>query len=177
VRITQKGYPNLGDTEVSPRNFTRAIHRPSACGLRPRVHRSDVTTFVPRDFRFRVPIDFMSRSVHSSTMRPRSLSIPDARGQGAVLRVTKHPEQKKVVLSHWRDGLCVASTPVDVNEIPGLISVLADAMGDALDRTSNAAPTTRRSPAFAWVRRWLRPKLAQITELRLARQSPGEKAS
>src|ERR1039458_3627341 len=46
-------------------------------------------------------------------VRPKRLSIPDARGQGASLRVTRHPEQGKIVLSHWRDGLCVASTPIE----------------------------------------------------------------
>lgn len=111
-------------------------------------------------------------------MRPRSLSIPDPRGQGAVLRVTKHPEQRKVVLSHWRDGVCVASTPVDVSEVPGLIGVLVDAMGDVLDRTSHdRALAAQRASVLSSIRRWLRPKLAQITELRLVRQSSDEKVS
>ena len=51
-------------------------------------------------------------------MRPRSLTIPDARGSGAYLRVTRHPEQRKVVISHWRDDVCVASTPVELVEVP-----------------------------------------------------------
>jgi hypothetical protein len=113
-------------------------------------------------------------------MPPRRLSIPDARGHGATLRVTKHPEQRKVVLSHWREGVCVASTPVDLSEVPALIGVLADALGDAIERTRNegvAAP--RPGSLVSAVRRWLRPRLAQITELRLVRDSsradkPGE---
>jgi hypothetical protein len=103
-------------------------------------------------------------------MQPRRLSIPDARGHGASLRVTKHPEQRKIVLSHWRDGVCVASTPVELSEVPGLIGVLADALGDAIDATPDetTAPPSRGS-LLSVIRSWLRPRLAQITELRLAR--------
>jgi len=112
-------------------------------------------------------------------MHPRRLSIPDARGQGATLRITKHPEQRKVVLSHWRDGVCVASTPVDLREVPALIGVLADALGDAIDATPDGTGTTPPKGALrpkgtllSALRSWLRPKLAQITELRLVRD-PG----
>jgi hypothetical protein len=108
-------------------------------------------------------------------MHPRRLSIPDSRGQGATLRVTKHPEQRKVVLSHWRDGVCVASTPVDLNEVPSLIGVLADALGDAIDSTvaKESAPPSKVS-LLSVIRSWLRPRLAQITELRLVRETSGD---
>ena len=103
-------------------------------------------------------------------MHPRRLSIPDARGQGATLRVTEHSEQGKIVLSHWRDGVCVASTPVELSEVPALIGVLADALGDAIDappRESIVPPS--KGSLLSVIRSWLRPKLAQITELRLVR--------
>jgi hypothetical protein len=108
-------------------------------------------------------------------MHPRRLSIPDARGQGATLRVTKHPEQRKIVLSHWRDGVCVASTPVELREVPALIGVLADALGDAVDvAPQEIVAPPRRSSVLHVVRNWLRPRLAQITELRLPRDPPKE---
>jgi hypothetical protein len=98
------------------------------------------------------------------------LTIPDARGQGATLRVTRHPEQRKVVLSHWRDDVCVASTPIELAEVSGLIGVLADALGDAIDTTVPAAVTPqRRLTVMGVVRNWIRPKLAQVTELRLVK--------
>lgn len=106
-------------------------------------------------------------------MAPRRLSIPDARGHGATLRVTKHPEQRKVVLSHWREGVCVASTPVDLSEVPALIGVLADALGDAIGGKNESAAAPRMASLLSVVRRWLRPKLAQITELRLVRDPSG----
>lgn len=99
---------------------------------------------------------------------PRSLSIPDSRGHGATLRVTRHPEQNKVVLSHWRDGVCVASTPIELTEVSGLIGVLADALGDAIDLTTGTASTqSRGAHLLAELRAWLKPRLAQIVELRV----------
>jgi len=98
---------------------------------------------------------------------PRSLSIPDSRGRGATLRVTRHPEQNKVVLSQWRDGVCVASTPIELTEVSALIGVLADALGDAIDLTSPASETqSRGAQLLAELRAWLKPRLAQIVELR-----------
>ena len=102
-------------------------------------------------------------------MQPRRLSIPDARGQGATLRVTKHPEQRKIVLSHWRDGVCVASTPVELTEVPALIGVLADALGEAIDATPTESSPPPKGSLLSVIRSWLRPKLAQVAELRLVR--------
>jgi hypothetical protein len=63
---------------------------------------------------------------------PKTLTIPDARGNGASFRVTRHPAQKKIVLSQWRDGVCVASTPIELSEVPALIGIFADALGEAV---------------------------------------------
>jgi hypothetical protein len=118
------------------------------------------------------PLDTFPVQVHTRGMRPSRLMIPDARGHGASLRVTRHPEQKKVVLSHWRDGLCVASTPIELSEVSALIGVLADALGEAVDATAQRPPASDpRSPLDA-VRRWLRPRLAQIVDLRPVREPP-----
>jgi hypothetical protein len=121
------------------------------------------------------PLDTVSASVHNRSVLPNRLTIPDARGRGASLRVTRHSEQRKIVVSHWRDGLCVASTPIELSEIPALIGVLADALGDAVDTTGRTpvAPPQRWSLLSA-VRGWLWPKLAHVTELRSVRESHGE---
>jgi hypothetical protein len=111
-------------------------------------------------------------------MKPERLIIPDARGQGATLRVSRHPEQNKIVLSHWRDGICVASTPVEIAEVPALIGVLADALGDAIDTSVPPSTEVRRTlGVLESIRSWLRPKLAEITELRLARAPTDNEAS
>jgi hypothetical protein len=68
----------------------------------------------------------------------------------------------------------VASTPIELGEVSALIGVLADALGDAIGATAPApAASQRERPSvLATLRRWFRPKLAQITELRVAR-NPG----
>jgi hypothetical protein len=123
-----------------------------------------------------VPVDFAPTPADTGGVRPNRLTIPDARGHGATLRVTRHPEQGKVVLSHWREGVCVASTPIELSEVSGLIGVLADALGDAIDTSTPAGTTPARPPSVVGiVRNWIRPKLAQVTELRLVR-NPREEA-
>jgi hypothetical protein len=70
-------------------------------------------------------------------------------------------------LSHWRDNLCVATTPIELHEVPALIGMLAEALGEAIDVNGSApaGPTARPSPWSA-IRNWLRPRLAQVTQLR-----------
>ena len=105
-------------------------------------------------------------------MRPRSLTIPDARRQGASLRITRHPAQRKVVISHWRDDVCVASTPVEIGELAALIGVLADAMGDAVRSSASEPPMTSGNARLpARIKAWLRPRLAQIVDLRATGRS------
>jgi hypothetical protein len=90
---------------------------------------------------------------------PKSLSIPDARGNQAYLRVTRHPAERKIVVSHWRQGLCVASTPVELSEVPALISVLAAALGDAVGSAAPAgvpAAVPARTPVWDTVRTTVR---------------------
>jgi hypothetical protein len=103
-------------------------------------------------------------------MRSRSLVVPDARGLGASLRVTRHPEQRKVVVSHWRDDVCVASTPMEVGEVPALIGLLAEALGDAV-HAGHTSPveTSLEVRLRERIRRWLRPLLAQVVDLRPGR--------
>jgi hypothetical protein len=130
------------------------------------------------DRRFDRALDTTLDQMDSWVVRPRSLTVSDARGQGASLRVTRHPEQGKVVVSHWRDDLCVASTPIEVGELPALIGVLADALGDAvrsIDRAPNDAVQRRR--LLDAIKQWLRPHLAQIIDLRPLRQETENKGA
>jgi hypothetical protein len=81
--------------------------------------------------------------------------------------VTRHPEQRKVVISHWRDEVCVASTPIEMGELPALIGVLADALGDAVrSGDSSPADASLDTRLLDRIKRWLRPRLAQIVDLR-----------
>ncbi len=52
----------------------------------------------------------------------------DTRGNGRALRVTWHhepaPHGPVVLLSLWRDGLCVASFRLPADDVPDLIEAL-----------------------------------------------------
>ena len=99
----------------------------------------------------REPSTQRHRGVHNCDVGPTRLNIPDARGRGATLRVTRQPGQRRVVFSHWRDGRCVASTPIELGEVPELIGVLVDALGVAVDM-GNRPPSFRPRNLGSWQR-------------------------
>ena len=132
---------------------------------------------------------------------PKTLTIPDARGNGASFRVTRHQAERKIVLSQWRDGVCVASTPIELSEVPALIGIFADALGEAVVESVARTPevwsakrglsrdrgeqghghgrttpsSLRRSSARAWasLQGRMRPAWAEITHLRPVHGGPG----
>jgi hypothetical protein len=59
------------------------------------------------------------------------VEVTDPRDDRRRLRVSWHPERRELIVSHWRDNVCVATTPVGVREIAGLIGLLARALQDA----------------------------------------------
>ena len=99
---------------------------------------------------------------------PRRVFLADVRNNDQYLRATWHPETSAVVLSHWVGEVCVASTPVGINEASKLIGLLVGALQETADR-SLETPLTPRSPApsrtaVTWerIRQHFRPKLAKI---------------
>jgi hypothetical protein len=108
---------------------------------------------------------------------PKRIGISDARDNGASLRVTRHPRQRKVVLSHWRDGVCVASTPVDIEEIPGLIGVLVGALGEAARVPDPPASPPPASSTWSKLRSRFRPTLASVVHLPVLRDLRGDRAT
>lgn len=71
----------------------------------------------------------------------------DPRGEDRSLRVSWHQESQLVVLSLWRDNVCVGTFRLDVDEVPDLISVLRagldQAYDDARERRERADRTDR----------------------------------
>jgi hypothetical protein len=61
----------------------------------------------------------------------RRTIVSDPWGDGRCLRVAWHPEQSVVVLSHWHEDVCVATSTVALADLPRLMALLADAVGDA----------------------------------------------
>jgi hypothetical protein len=63
----------------------------------------------------------------------------------------------------------VASTPIELSEVSGLIGVLAEALGEAIDTSIPADAERPRPTLIGVIRNLIRPKLAQVTELRLVK--------
>lgn len=55
----------------------------------------------------------------------------DARGADRALRVSWHTEADLVVLSMWRENLCVGSFRLAIEEVPDLIGFLSTGLGSA----------------------------------------------
>jgi hypothetical protein len=58
---------------------------------------------------------------------------------------------------------------VELREVPALIGALADGLGDAIDTPMESIVPSSKQSLLSVIRGWLRPRLAQITELRLVR--------
>ncbi len=57
----------------------------------------------------------------------------DARGDGRALRISWHSESEMVVLSLWRDNVCVGSFRLAVDEVPDVIDLLRAGLDAAYD--------------------------------------------
>ena len=64
----------------------------------------------------------------------RSAVVPDVRGEGRALRATWHHEAGVVVLSVWRDNVCVATSRLRPEEAAALVDVLAAGLADGYER-------------------------------------------
>ncbi|EAP99763.1 hypothetical protein JNB_06329 [Janibacter sp. HTCC2649] len=59
--------------------------------------------------------------------------LPDVRGDGRSLRATWHQEQQVVVLSLWRNNVCISTFRLSADEVPDLITFLHHALDEAYD--------------------------------------------
>ncbi len=57
----------------------------------------------------------------------------DARGGDRALRASWHPESGLVVLSLWRDNVCIGSFRLAADEGPELIAILSEGLDRADD--------------------------------------------
>ena len=111
----------------------------------------------------------------------RRLFLPDVRGEERYLRVTWHRDSSTIVFSHWRGDVCVASTPISLNDASRLIGLVVGALKDA---AAYPATTQAQRPADAaiaapgvlgFLRRRLRPQIAQVVRLPERRREAGSK--
>ncbi|MDQ6526141.1 hypothetical protein RB608_21160 [Nocardioides sp. LHD-245] len=54
----------------------------------------------------------------------------DPRGDGRALRVSWHSEADVVVLSLWRDNVCTGTFQLALEDVPGLVDLLASRYAD-----------------------------------------------
>lgn len=98
----------------------------------------------------------------------RRLFLPDVRGPHRYLRVTWHPETSTIVLSHWEEDICLASTPVSLQDATQLVGMIVGALKDAAARPTEASspPSVGRSHGLLGrLRERLRPQLAHVVAL------------
>jgi hypothetical protein len=90
----------------------------------------------------------------------RRVFIQDARGGERFLRATWHADGATVVMSSWEGDVCVAATPVRVEDTAELIGMLARALAAAAVAASNPEPApvapSWRERSMSWLGRWRR---------------------
>jgi hypothetical protein len=64
----------------------------------------------------------------------------DARGPDRALRVSWHTDADLVVLSMWRENVCVGSFRLAIDEVPDLIGFLSTGLGSAYAGARAAHP-------------------------------------
>lgn len=98
----------------------------------------------------------------------RRLFLPDARGSHRYLRVTWHKETSTIVLSHWQDEVCVASTPVPLEDATKLIGLIVGALKEAATSpraVRGSGLSTQPEGVLRRLRERFRPQLAQVIAL------------
>lgn len=63
------------------------------------------------------------------------------------------------------DGICVATTPLDVSELPALIGVLAEALADAATLSPRLPASGAHRSLWTRFRNYLNPTIAPVVEL------------
>jgi hypothetical protein len=105
----------------------------------------------------------------------RSLHLPDVRGGDRYLRVTWHADTSTLVLSHWRDAICVASTPVTLEDATRLVGLVVGALKEKAILAAGApnAEAKTGTNLLTRLRQRFRPPLAHIVRLPEHGRAPG----
>ena len=106
-----------------------------------------------------------------------AVEVADPRDDHRRLRLSWHPERCELIVSHWRDNVCVATTPVGVKEIAGLIGLLVQALDDAATRPPTLAEPSHREDQrrfwrqlLYWSRRHLNDTVSAVASYRRRRR-------
>jgi hypothetical protein len=88
----------------------------------------------------------------------------DARDDGRRMEVSWHSDEGIVIVSLWHGSMCRATFQLPVQEAPGLIQTLADALGDAV-QSSPPSRTGPKNSLFQMGRERLKRHVAEIIAL------------
>jgi hypothetical protein len=81
------------------------------------------------------------------------------------MEVSWHFDEGIVIISLWHGSICRATFRLPVEQAPGLIQTLADALGDAVRAAPAAAPTNRQTSLRSMGRERLQRHVAEIVAL------------
>ena len=85
------------------------------------------------------------------------LDIGDPRGDGRFLRLSWHQNRRVIVVSQWREGVCISSTPVGIEHLAKLVGFLVGALQEAVSLP--VVPAATRPPSrLAQLRALLGPR-------------------
>src|SRR5271169_5389817 len=73
----------------------------------------------------------------------------DARHDGRRMEVSWHSDEGIVIVSLWHGSICRATFRLPVEQAPGLIQTLADALGDAVQAEPAAGRGGRQTSLLA----------------------------
>ncbi len=89
----------------------------------------------------------------------------DARDDGRRMDVSWHADERIVIVSLWHGSICRATFRMPVEQAPGLIESLADALGDAVLVEGSAERKGRRASLLETGRERLKRHVADIVAL------------
>jgi hypothetical protein len=77
------------------------------------------------------------------------VEILDRRDIDGHLRVSWHPTKRLINVSQWRHGICVATTPVELSDVPALVSLLVSALEEAATTPPPEGTAEDRQPTLS----------------------------
>ena len=89
----------------------------------------------------------------------------DARDNGRRMEVSTHADEGIVIVSLWHGSICRATFRLPVEEAPGLIQTLADALGDVARPAPSPGRTSRPTSLVEMGRDRLRRHVAEVVAL------------
>jgi hypothetical protein len=89
----------------------------------------------------------------------------DARDDGRRMDVSWHADEGIVIVSLWHGSICRATFRLPVQDAPGLIQTLTDALGDAVQSSPPTSRTGAKHSLFQTGRERLKRHVAEIIAL------------